>query len=87
MVLKNKLESEVKNIGMEVPFHSEIKEGYSKAKAKYIHSEKCRIMRAKRNKTFNKVRVLYWNLMFLLGGITIVSVGRIVYDIIRIAKM
>ena len=86
MVLKNKLESEVKNIGMEVPFHSEIKEGYKVAKAAHIHSQECKRRREIRNKKFNKVRVLYWNLMFLLGGITLVSVGRILYDVIRIIK-
>lgn len=85
-MLKNKLESEVIN-GMEVPFHKEIKEGYAIAKAAHIHSQECKARRAKRNKTFNKVRVLYYNLMALLTGIVIVSVGRIVYDIIRITKM
>lgn len=85
-MLKNKLESEVIN-GMEVPFHSEIKAGYKVAKAKHIHSEKCKAMRARRNKQFNKVRILYWNLMFLLTGIVLISVGRIMYDVVRILKM
>ena len=86
-MLKNRVESEVKNMGMEIPFQREIKEGYRVAKAAHIHSQECKRRREIRNKKFNKVRVLYWNLMALLGGITIVSVGRIVYDIIRIAKM
>ena len=85
-MLKNKLESEVIN-GMEVPFQEEIRSGYNKRKAQFLHSEKCRRNREIKNKKFNKVRVLYWNLMFLLGGITVVSIGRIMYDIIRIAKM
>nr|DAN71915.1 MAG TPA: hypothetical protein [Caudoviricetes sp.] len=85
-MLKEKLNSEVVN-GMEIPFHSEIKNGYNKAKAQYLHSEKCKRNRASRNQKFNKVRVLYWNLMFLLGGICIVSVGRLIYEIIQILKM
>lgn len=81
-MLKNKLESEVIN-GMEVPFHSEIKEGYKVAKAKHIHSQKCKVLRESRHKKFNKVRVVYFNLMALLT----ISVCRIMYDVIRIAKM
>ena len=86
MVLKNKMESEVIN-GMEVPFQKEIKAGYEIAKAKHIHSCECKRRREIRNKKFNKVRVLYWNLMALLTGIVLVSVGRILYDVIRIIKM
>lgn len=85
-MLKEKLNSEVVN-GMEVPFHSEIKAGYKVAKAKHIHSERCKALRAKRNKQFNKVRILYWNLMMLLTGIVIVSIGRILYDVVKIVKM
>lgn len=85
-MLKNKLESEVIH-GMEVPFHKEIESNHKVAVAKHMHSQECKARRAKRNKTFNKVRVLYYNLMALLTGIVIVSVGRIVYDIIRITKM
>lgn len=85
-MLKNKLESEVIN-GMEVPFQKEIREGYAVAKAKHIHSCECKRRREIRNKKFNKVRVLYYNLMALLTGIIIVSVGRILYDVIRIIKM
>ena len=86
-MLKNRIENEVNQMGMDIPFQNDIKKGYAKAKAAHIHSEKCKELRARRNKQFNKVRVLYWNLMFLLSGIVIVSVGRIVYDIIRITKM
>ena len=85
-MLKEKLNSEVVN-GMEIPFQKEIKAGYKVAKAAHLHSEKCRRNRESRRKKFDKVRIAYWNLMFLLGGITIVSIGRILYDIIRIAKM
>lgn len=85
-MLKNKLESEVIN-GMEVPFQKEIREGYAVAKAKHIHSCECKRRREIRNKKFNKVRVLYWNLMMLLTGIVVVSVGRILYDVVRIIKM
>lgn len=86
-MLKNKLENNMVNVGMEVPFQEEIKAGYNKRKAQYLHSEKCKRNRASRNQKFNKVRVLYWNLMFLLGGICLVSVGRLMYEIIRILKM
>lgn len=85
-MLKNKLESEVIN-GMEVPFQKEIKAGYAVAKANHIHSQKCKALRASRREKFNKVRILYWNLMFLLSGIVIVSIGRILYDVVRILKM
>ena len=84
-MLKEKLNAGLNE--MEVPFHSEIKAGYKVAKAKHIHSEKCKAMRARRNKQFNKVRILYWNLMMLLTGIVVVSVGRILYDVVRILKM
>lgn len=77
----------MKNVGMDVPFQEEIRSGYKVAKAKHIHSEKCKAMRARRNKQFNKVRILYWNLMMLLTGIVIVSVGRIMYDVVKIIKM
>lgn len=86
-MLKNRIENEVKNMGMEVPFQKEIKEGYAIAKAAHIHSQECKERRARRNKQFNKVRILYWNLMFLLAGITLVSVGRLMYDVVRIIKM
>lgn len=85
-MLKNKLESEVIN-GMEVPFQKEIREGYGKAKTAYLHSEKCKALRASRHKKFNKVRIVYFNLMALLTGIILISVCRIMYDVIRIAKM
>lgn len=86
-MLKNRIENEVNQMGMDIPFQNDIKKGYAKAKAAHIHSEKCKELRARRNKQFNKVRVLYWNLMFLLSGICIVSVGRLIYEIIRIIKM
>lgn len=85
-MLKEKLNSEVVN-GMEIPFEKEIKAGYAVAKANHIHSQKCKALRASRREKFNKVRILYWNLMFLLSGIVIVSIGRILYDVIRIIKM
>ena len=85
-MLKNKLESEVIN-GMEIPFQKEIKKGYEVAKAKHIHSCECKRRREIRNKKFNKVRVVYFNLMALLTGIILISVCRIMYDVIRIAKM
>ena len=85
-MLKNKLESEIIN-GMEVPFQNDIRKGYEKAKAAHIHSSECKRRREIRNKKFNKVRVLYWNLMMLLTGIVVVSVGRIMYDIVKIIKM
>lgn len=85
-MLKEKLNSEVVN-GMEIPFQKEIKAGYAVAKANHIHSQKCKALRASRREKFNKVRILYWNLMFLLSGIVIVSIGRILYDVIRIVKM
>jgi len=87
MLLKNKLENGMNEMGMDIPFHSEIKNGYNKAKAQFLHSEKCKKNRESRRKKFDKVRVLYWNLMFLLGGICVVSVGRLMYEIIRILKM
>ena len=86
-MLKNRIENEVKNMGMEVPFQEDIKKGYAVAKKAHIHSEKCKSLRKSRHEKFNKVRVLYWNLMFLLGGICIVSVGRLMYEIIQILKM
>lgn len=85
-MLKNKLESEVIN-GMEVPFQKEIREGYTVAKKAYIHSEKCKRNRESRHKKFDKVRIVYFNLMALLTGITVVSVGKIIYEIIQISKM
>lgn len=85
-MLKEKLNSEVVN-GMEIPFEKEIKAGYAVAKANHIHSQKCKALRASRREKFNKVRILYWNLMFLLSGIVIVSIGRILYDVVRIIKM
>ena len=84
-MLKEKINSGL--IEMEVPFEKELKANYSKAKTQFLHSKKCKELRARRNKQFNKVRVLYWNLMFLLSGICIVSVGRLIYEIIRIIKM
>lgn len=86
-MLKNRVESEVKNMGMEIPFQREIKEGYRVAKAAHIHSQECKRRREIRNKKFNKVRVLYWNLIALLTGIVLVSVGRIMYDVVKIIKM
>ena len=86
-MLKNKLGNDVNGFGMDVPFQEDLKANYSKAKTAYLHSCECKRRREIRNKKFNKVRVLYWNLMFLLGGITLVSVGRILYDVIRIIKM
>ena len=86
-MLKNRVESEVRNMGMEVPFANDIKKGYVEANKKHIHSERCKVLRASRHKKFDKVRIVYFNLMALLTGITVVSVGRIVYDIIRITKM
>lgn len=86
-MLKNRIENEVNQMGMDIPFQNDIKKGYAKAKAAHIHSCKCKEARARRNKQFNKVRVLYWNLMALLTGIVLVSVGRIMYDVIRIIKM
>ena len=86
-MLKNKIGNDMMNVGMDVPFHKEIESNHKVAVAKHIHSEKCKAMRAKRNRQFNKVRILYWNLMMLLTGIVVVSVGRILYDIVRIIKM
>jgi len=57
MLLKNKMEAEVIN-GMEVPFQKELNERGVKAKAEYAHSQKCKKARERRNKQFNKVRVL-----------------------------
>lgn len=87
MVLKNKIGNDVNLMGMDVPFQKEIESNHKVAVAKFEHSKKCKRNREIRNKKFNKVRVLYWNLMFLLGGITIVSIGRILYDVVRILKM
>lgn len=87
MKLKNKLENGVQEFGMDIPFQKEIKEGYAVAKKAHIHSERCKALRASRHKKFDKVRILYWNLMFLLSGICIISVGRLIYEIIRILKM
>lgn len=84
-MLKEKLNAGL--VDMEVPFANDIKKGYVEANKKHIHSEKCKVLRAKRNKQFNKVRVLYYNLMALLGGIVVVSIGRILYDVVRIIKM
>ena len=86
-MLKNRIENEVNQMGMDIPFHKEIESNHKVAVAKHIHSEKCKAMRAKRNRQFNKVRILYWNLMMLLTGIVVVSVGRILYDVVRIIKM
>jgi hypothetical protein len=86
-MLKNRVESEVRNMGMEVPFANDIKKGYAEANKKHIHSERCRALRESRRKKFDKVRILYWNLMFLLSSICIISVGKLVYEIIRILKM
>lgn len=84
-MLKEKINSGL--IEMEVPFEKELKANYSKAKMAHVHSEKCKALRASRREKFNKVRILYWNLMFLLGGICVVSVGRLMYEIIQILKM
>lgn len=84
-MLKEKLNAGLNE--MEVPFHNEIKKGYAIAKKAHIHSEKCKALRASRHKKFDKVRIVYFNLMALLTGITVVSVGRIVYEIIQISKM
>lgn len=87
MLLKNKLENGITEFGMDVPFQKELAERGKEAKAAFAHSERCKRNRKSRNEKFNKVRILYWNLMFLLGGICIVSVGRLMYEIIRILKM
>ena len=84
-MLKEKLNAGL--VDMEVPFHGEIKNGYNKAKAQYLHSEKCKVLRESRRKKFNKVRIVYFNLMALLTVIILISVCRIMYDVIRIAKM
>lgn len=86
-MLKNRIENEVKNMGMEIPFQKEIGNNHKVAVAKFEHSKKCKRNREIRNQKFNKVRVLYWNLMALLTGIVLVSVGRIMYDVVRIIKM
>lgn len=86
-MLKNKIGNDMANVGMDIPFEKDIKKGYEKAKAAHIHFEKCKALRKSRNEKFNKVRILYWNLMFLLSGICIVSVGRLVFEIIQILKM
>ena len=86
-MLKNKLENNMVNVGMEVPFQKEIANRNENARKAFLHSEKCKAMRAKRNRQFNKVRILYWNLMMLLTGIVVVSIGRILYDVVRIIKM
>ena len=86
-MLKNKIGNDMANIGMEIPFQEEIKAGYKVAKAAHIHSQECKRRREIRNKKFNKVRVLYFNLMALLTGIVLISVGRLMYEIIQILKM
>lgn len=86
-MLKNKLGNDVNGFGMDVPFHKEIESNHKVAVAKHIHSQECKRRREIRNKKFNKVRVLYFNLMALLTGIVVVSVGRILYDVVRIIKM
>lgn len=87
MLLKNKLENGINEMGMDVPFQKELAERGKEAKAAFAHSEKCKRNRKSRNEKFNKVRILYWNLMFLLTGIVLISVGRIMYDVVRILKM
>lgn len=79
-MLKNKLENNMVNVGTEVPFQEEIRSGYNKAKTAHLHSEKCKALRASRREKFNKVRIL-------LSGIVLISVGRILYDVVRIIKM
>lgn len=86
-MLKNKLGNDVQGFGMDIPFQKEIENNHKVAIAKFEHSKKCKIKRENRRKKFNKVRILYFNLMALLTGITVVSVGRIIYEIIQIAKM
>ena len=86
-MLKNRVESEVRNMGMDIPFQKEIKSNHKVAVGKFLHSKKCKIQRERRHQKFNKVRVLYFNLMALLIGIVLVSVGRILYDVVRILKM
>lgn len=86
-MLRKRIENEVNEMGMDIPFQEEIRKGYAVAKAAHIHSERCKRNRKSRNEKFNKVRILYWNLMFLLGGICVVSVGRLMYEIIQILKM
>lgn len=79
-MLRKRIENEM---GMDIPFQEEIRSGYEVAKAAHIHSQKCKKNRESRHKKFDKVRVLYWNLIFF----SIVSVGRLVYEIIQILKM
>ena len=86
-MLKNKIGNDIINAGMEVPFQKEIAKGNENARKAFLHSEKCKSLRKSRHTNFDKVRVLYWNLMFLLGGICLVSVGRLIYEIIQILKM
>lgn len=86
-MLRNRIENEVKGFGMEVPFQEEIRSNHKVAVGKFLHSKKCKIQRERRHQKFNKVRVLYFNLMALLTGIVLVSVGRILYDVVRILKM
>ena len=86
-MLRKRIENEVNEMGMDIPFQEEIRSGCEVAKAAHIHSQKCKKNRESRHKKFDKVRVLYWNLMFLLSGICIVSVGRLVYEVIQILKM
>ena len=86
-MLKNKIGNDMINVGMEVPFQKEIENNHKVAVGKFLHSQECKKRREKRSKTFNKVRVLYYNLMALLIGITVVSVGRLVYEVIQILKM
>ena len=86
-MLRNRIENEVKGFGMEVPFQKEITNRNEDARKAFLHSEKCKSLRKSRHQKFDKVRILYWNLMFLLSGICIISVGRLIYEIIRILKM
>lgn len=87
MLLKNKLENGITEFGMDVPFQKELSERGKEAKAAFAHSEKCKRNRESRRKKFDKVRIVYFNLMALLTGIILISVCRIMYDVIRIAKM
>ena len=86
-MLKNKIGNDMVNVGMEIPFQKEIEINHKVAVGKFLHSKKCKIQRERRHQKFNKVRVLYFNLMALLTGIVLVSVGRILYDVVRILKM
>lgn len=86
-MLRNKLENNMMEVGMDIPFQEELNQRGKEAKTAFVHSQKCKKNRESRRKKFDKVRVLYWNLMFLLSGICIVSVGRLVYEVIQILKM